>query len=482
MATESESGQFLSQVEAGIIELERAVQGLELAAVGIEKLVEEVEQLENRRNGASRSTHQELARALHASYNEVQRVLTINAEVEQSIDQAEHIVLQQELADPQHLAPLANGTVILKGKYRLLRLLYQRPRVHLYLAKRLPGTSTEKNAETSLVVIRELVLTGLTHLVRQQIEQAAFAEFAAPRYFGSPHLPGIGDRPQIERARHYLVVQPNPTRGRRPAFATTLAESLPAPGQAFDKLEMSTMLHWSIQLCLTVARLKGIRNILGELTPETIVVARVGRVGWSPLLLPCWPPSPAFWPGDCEQETEELYKRLFPPVATNSGPETEAMHPFVAPETLEGHYDERSDVYNLGALLYLLFTRRVPPSAGQRLRAEQPPPQGRPSTRRHFKNGLLRLLAAMPGTGQQFVLTPPHLLNEHVSPLLEHIILRALALNPEQRFASPLDLAKTLEGMKFKADTSTTSSEDIARGKVSQMKKLVEWLKKELND
>lgn len=480
MTFESQPGQLLSQVEAGIADLEQAVQSFELATTDIEQLMNDVERHTGLQSEASQIAQQALVRALHASYNAAQRVLAINTDADQSLDYAESIMLAQERADQKSLAALPPGSLILEGRYRVIQLLHQRPRVHLYLAMRLSDSPISQTNERPLVVIREIVLAGLTPRQRQQIEQAAFMEFVQPRHFGSPHLLGVGDRIRVEFARHYLVVQPRPARGRRPAFAATLTDFLAGQNQALGQQEMSTALHWGIQICLTVARLHHTDTILGEITPDMIVVTRAGRASWPPLLLPGWPPAPAFWPGVGLQEARNLYEQIFPTAEPGNSPLKSDQRPFAAPETLMGQRDERADVYALGALLYLLLTRHVPPSASQRRRAEQPQSSG---TRTGFKNGLLRLLAAVPGTNQQFVLVPPHLLNEHISPLLEHIILRALALNPEQRFATVQDLAKALEGVKFKTDTSSASTlTAVPQTRVSQMRKLLEWLKKELNE
>ena len=70
-------------------------------------------------------------------------------------------------------------------------------------------------------------------------------------------------------------------------------------------------------------------------------------------------------------------------------------------------------------------------------------------------------------------LTPPHLLNKRISPLLEQILLRALALNPEQRFASAQDLAEALEGMHL-----TTASAALPQAKASRLRRLLEWIRK----
>lgn len=479
MDSESQSAQLLSQVESGIAELERTVQSFELMAGEVEKLMDEVEDVADADNPVSQANEQDLARALHASYNAGQRVLEASVNLDDAMISTEVVLQARALAEENNSAPLPAGMLVLDGRYRLVQLIYKRPRIHLYLARRLSDSPLSKTGEQPLVVIREIVLAGLSADLRKRIERAAFEEFITPRIFGSLHLPGVGDRVHVEHGRHYLVLQTRQTRGRRPVIAVTLAEHLPEMSPEPDRLDMSTALHWSIQLCRTVARLHRTNNILGELTPDMIIVPRGSRTEWAPLLLPGWPPSPAFWSGNNSTETQKLYNKIFPSIARGSSAIERDEHPFAAPEIFAGQRDERSDVYALGAILYLLLTRRSPSPASRRLRAE---PIARNGQRFSFKTSLLRLLAAMPGSGQQFSLIPPHLLNEHISPLLEHILLRALALNPEQRFPSVLALSEALEGMKFKTDTSALKLPEIPQANASRMRKLLEWLKKELSD
>ena len=78
------------------------------------------------------------------------------------------------------------GKVILEGRYRIVQLLYRRPRLNLYLGRRLPAQQRSGkepgNGERAepLVAIRELVLDGLPQSVQAQIEAAAFEEFIPP--------------------------------------------------------------------------------------------------------------------------------------------------------------------------------------------------------------------------------------------------------------------------------------------------------------
>src|SRR5579859_2110455 len=125
----------------------------------------------------------------------------------QQIEGQESLSLAHEentqIFDERETPPLANGSCILNGQYRIMRLLYQRPRLNLYLGRRCAGSGKQE----PLVAVRELVLTGLSAQVSAQIEAAAFEEFVSPTVIGSPRLSSSGDRASTEGERHYLVIQ-----------------------------------------------------------------------------------------------------------------------------------------------------------------------------------------------------------------------------------------------------------------------------------
>src|SRR6266567_1331457 len=89
--------------------------------------------------------------------------------------------------------PLPPESTILSGRYRLMQILHQRPRLNLYLGRRVHPPSSlhhgiqHHSGQEPLVAIRELILTGLSPQLRIQIEWAASEEFISPIVLGSPH-------------------------------------------------------------------------------------------------------------------------------------------------------------------------------------------------------------------------------------------------------------------------------------------------------
>lgn len=333
--------------------------------------------------------------------------------------------------------PLREGMHILEGRYRIIQMLYQRPRLNLYLGRRVTSLSSQLQVDKkkvlleSLVAIRELDLTHLDPLLRTRIEAAAFEEFTSPIVSGSPRLPTMGDRMFIDGERCYLIMQLQTTKSVQDAIPMTLGERL-YQSQWPGWLRQDVALSWITHLGRMVARLHRLGVILGDLSPATILIDTAGMASWAPILLVSWPPAPQFWPiCDTEVSPDEQYFDAFP-IAESS-----AFNVFVAPEVLAGVYDERSDVYSLGGLLYLLLTHHAPAAAAHRLCAA----------------GLDSALVGEEGrlfdTCDGLALIPPRFFCHGIAPTLEQMMLRALELHPDRRYSSVFEFVEDLEALEL---------------------------------
>jgi serine/threonine-protein kinase len=91
---------------------------------------------------------------------------------------------------------------------------------------------------------------------------------------------------------------------------------------------------------------------------------------------------------------------------------------YMAPEQVRSRtIDARTDIYSLGVIMYEIFTGR-PPYMGDDMAVLFQHVEGKP--------------------------TPPHELNPDLGPALEAIILKAMAVEPEQRFQTVEALRQTL--------------------------------------
>jgi serine/threonine protein kinase len=99
---------------------------------------------------------------------------------------------------------------------------------------------------------------------------------------------------------------------------------------------------------------------------------------------------------------------------------------YMAPEQIEGRTDERSDIYGLGVVLYLLLTGHLPFTG---------------STSGVVMEGHLYRLPEQPRT-----------LNPAVTPAVQNVVLRALAKHPDDRYQRASDLGAALLGALVAGD------------------------------
>ncbi len=335
---------------------------------------------------------------------------------------------------------LPDGSLILDGQYCLDQLIHQRPRLNLYLGRRifrsdsLNGQQIEESEPLPPVAIRELILSDVSQQIQATVERAAFEEFVSPIVLGSPRLPCAGDRIRNEGDRHYLIMQLGDAKKRTRETPLSLFDLL-CQEQWPLWLGEGTALRWCAQLSRIVARLHRLGSYFGRSKSRNRPGgwARTSRV--APVLLLSWPPAPGFWPELSVRPaaSSSFYAQVFPIAIHTSD------NPFVAPEIRRGLFDERSDVYSLGAILYLLLTHYAPAAAFRRLLAVQE------YAHAGGRRGTEPLMMQEETDG--LALIPPCFLNEHISTPLEHIVLRALSLDPAERYASSFSLAEALEAL-----------------------------------
>ena len=114
---------------------------------------------------------------------------------------------------------------------------------------------------------------------------------------------------------------------------------------------------------------------------------------------------------------------------------------YMAPEQIEGRAVMASDIYSVGIVLYEMVT-------GQR-----------PFTGESLLNILMKHVNETP--------CPPHELNPYVSPQLEAVIQKAMAKEPQKRFARPADFLQALRQAGNPASPTGAFDQYATQGAVS---------------
>lgn len=305
-------------------------------------------------------------------------------------------------------------------RYRITSLIRRRPLVNLYF-----GTDSRQAAnqgQSRLVAIRDIDLTALNQTQLIEAVKLAQMEYDLLRRSDIRHLAPAAEL-SFSQGHLYLVMHQPPSllaspggngekqeekgsrfsaRATRPLWTVRNSEKQEEKGERLITLQdylqsgrglpsPQDALRWIKELCEAVAGLHLNRIAIGDLDPFTVLYSGdLSDSGMAHLtLLISWLP-----PG---------IRALIPPpsLSTNG-----LFSYFIAPEVMQGTVDVHSDVYSLGAILYLLLTGMPPGESTSRSRS------------------------------RQSMLRPPHEINGQISPQASQCIMQALELQPDLRFNS----------------------------------------------
>jgi len=295
-------------------------------------------------------------------------------------------------------------------RYRLTSLVRRRSHVQLFLARDIQRQRP--------VAVRAIDLSGVDEAKREQAVAVLQQEYDLLRYQHIPdvmaviemrlhdqHCYTVAGWPVVEGNARSALEEERANKQLR-TLHDALQSGIGRPGEMLA-------LAWLYHLCRAVQRLHQHAIVIGDLDPSTIVLNGEGYEG-RPTLMVSWLP-PAL-------------RSLLPRT-----PMLENPSHFSAPETLLGRVEPRSDVYSLGALLYLLLTGIAPTEPTLRL---------------------------------QRPLRTPRELNSRVSPQLDALVMRALAIESVERFFNVNALAKEIRQLYSKlpgADMQSLLATDDAQ-------------------
>lgn len=291
------------------------------------------------------------------------------------------------------------------NRYRITTLVRRRPHTNLYFA--LDNEQTQASGQARMVAIRDIEIAGLDREDREQAINLAQQEYDRLRRWHIPHLLACIDLRVFQG--HLFLISGMPVSPQEKVESEQRLYTLQDFLQSGLGLPRETRtLEWMRNLCQAVERLHRQQIVLGDLDPYTVILNKNSAQA-EPKLMPSWLPP-------------ELEKLLPRPVSA-SGPQVSY---FKAPEALVGKAGVRSDVYSLGALLYLLLSGTPPDESTLRYRRR---------------------------------LRTPREINSRISQHVDECVMQALAVEPGERFASVAAFMAALEDTHFRQTSRKASAQ-----------------------
>jgi serine/threonine protein kinase/ribosomal protein L40E len=267
-------------------------------------------------------------------------------------------------------------------RYRITSLVRRRLYTQLFLAF--------DNQQAQAVAIHTVNLHRLKDEERASAIEAFQAHYDLLRRHSLPTLMRPIDLRYFQE-HLYLIAnwpkQDSKSQGQTPHLSTLF--SLLQSGIGLPDPQIA--IAWIYRLSRTLEILHKNSIVLGDIDPDTLLT------------------NAATFEGDLALMVSWLPKSLFPSLS-HSSIDTNTAY-FSAPETVIEESDPRSDIYSLGAILYLLLSGAPPKDAGERAR--------------------------QPLTGLREV-------NPRINGAIDAVVMHALALNREERYQSAHDFSEAL--------------------------------------
>ena len=292
-----------------------------------------------------------------------------------------------ERIEKKNVASLLQDNTDIAAHYRITSLVRRRPFVSLFFAI--------DNQYLHPVGIRDIDISSLNNEARMSASEILQKEYDLLRRESIPSIMPVIDLRHFQGRLYVVSSWPSSSSaGQRGSNARlhTLQDVLQS-GIGLPNVQVS--LFWIEQLCYTLDILHRQQIVLGDLDPHALILGSSDYTGQL-LLLVSWMPS--------------LIRSLLPRT-----PIVNSTSNFSAPEVLLGKPEPRSDIYSLGAVLYLLLTGV--------------PPEG-PMARMH---------RSLPSPGE---------VNARINARLDDFVMKALSIDSSERYQSAGEMAEALSRMK----------------------------------
>lgn len=310
----------------------------------------------------------------------------------------------------KHVSSLLQDESDISKYYRITSLIRRRPYVNLYFA--LDNRQASQTGQQRIVAIRDIDISTLEDEVRVKAIELVQQEYDLLRRWQLPSVMPVTD---LRYSQEHLYIVTGKAFARQEA-----REDLESAEQGAGAINLaptsrlytlqdflqsgqglpseSRTLEWMENLCRALDRLHSHQIVVRDLDPYTIILNMNSEQAQPALMISWLPP-----------QLRELL-----PIPTSP---TTHMSYFAAPEALIGNGDQRSDIYSVGAILYLLLTGT--PADESALRSQQR-------------------------------LRSPREMNSHVSIQVDECVMQALSIDPEERFQTIPEMAEALRNPRFR--------------------------------
>ena len=354
---------------------------------------------------------------------------------------------------PSQSQPFRSDQMDIATRYRITSLVRRRPYVNLFFAL--------DNRQQRMVAIRDIDISSLDEEIQRKAIELVESEYDLLRRSRIPHVTPVIDLRHFQD--HIFVIGSSEPRWEisfpRSANERELAPPASGSGASIAQIQRlytlqdllqsgiglpaeQVALDWVKRFCKSLDSLHGHQIVVGDLDPYTII-SNTNSYEGQPALMVSWLPP----------ELRDLLPRTSTMTNTSY---------FSAPEALLGNAEPRSDIYSLGAILYLLLTGTPPDEPDWRNESANLQGESRTPS-----------VGAVPGASPRQRLRSVRELNPHISSGIDECIMRALSMEPAERFQNGEEMAEALDRGRAYVQLTATSTDVNRKTKASQDQTLV---------